>query len=120
VGFRAAVLWLDDAGTALLAGVVAEMDAAVTAGDYERWAALNSDLHRTINEIARMPLLCEMTERVLSRWERLRRHYFDGGVVPRVAQAQEEHHALLDALVRRDPEAAYAEYLQRSAAPAAP
>jgi len=33
VGFRAAVLWLDDAGTALLAGVVAEMDAAVTAGD---------------------------------------------------------------------------------------
>jgi DNA-binding GntR family transcriptional regulator len=133
VGVRAAVLWLDDAGTALLSGVVAEMDAAVAAQDYERWATLNRDLHRTINEIARMPLLREMTERVLSRWERLRRHYFHGVVVPRVAQAQEEHHALLDALVRRDPDGAeqivrahnraaqtaYAEYLRRGAQPQA-
>ena len=132
VGVREAALWLDDAGAALLSGVVAEMDAAVAAGDYERWATLNSDLHRTINEIARMPLLREMTERVLSRWERLRRHYFDGVVVPRVAQAQEEHHALLDALVRRDPDGAeqvvrahnqaaqtaYAEYLRRDLPPA--
>ena len=98
VGVREAARRLDDAGLALLSGVVAEMDAAVAAQDYERWAALNSDLHRTINEIARMPLLREMTERVLSRWERLRRHYFQGVVVPRVAQAQGEHHALLDAL----------------------
>jgi DNA-binding GntR family transcriptional regulator len=134
VGVREAVRWLDDAGTASLSGVVTEMDEAVAARDYERWAALNSDLHRTINEIARMPLLREMTERVLSRWERLRRHYFDGVVVPRVAQAQEEHHALFDALVRRDPDSAehivrahnqaaqtaYAEYLRRDAPSAVP
>ena len=102
------------------------MDAAIAAQDFERWAALNSDLHRAINEIARMPLLREMTDRVLSRWERLRRHYFQGVVVPRVVQAQQaEHHALLGALVRRDPDgaerivrahnqpaqAAYADYL---------
>ena len=110
------------------------MDEAVAARDYERWADLNSDLHRTVNEIARMPLLGEMTERVLARWERLRRHYFQGVVVPRVARAQEEHHGLLDALVRRDPDGAeqvvrahnqaartaYAAYLRRGDAPAAP
>ena len=126
VGVREAARRLDDAGIALLSGVVVEMDEAVAERDYERWADLNGDLHRMINEIARMPLLGEMTRRVLARWERLRRHFFQGVVVPRVAQAQEEHHGLLDALVRRDPDgaeqvvrahnraarAAYAEYLR--------
>jgi DNA-binding GntR family transcriptional regulator len=129
VGVREVARRLDDAGIALLSGVIAEMDAAVAARDYERWAALNGDLHRTINEIARMPLLREMTDRVLSRWERLRRHYFQGVVVPRVVQAQAEHHALLGALARRDPDAAeqivrahnqaaqaaYTDHLQRDA-----
>ena len=78
-----------------------------------------------------MPLLREMTDRVLARWERLRRHYFQGVVVPRVVQAQAEHHALLAALVRRDPsgaeqivraheqaaQTAYADYLRQGAAP---
>jgi len=107
------------------------MDAAIAAHDYGRWAALNSDLHRPLNEIARMPLLREMTDRVLSRWERLRRHYFQGVLVPRVVQAQGEHHELLGALIRRDPDgaeqivrahnqaaqAAYADYLRQDAAP---
>ena len=127
VGVREAARRLDDEGIAQLSGVVAEMDAAIAARDFERWAALNSDLHRAINDIARMPLLREMTDRVLARWERLRRHYFQGVLVPRVVQAQEEHHALLAALIRRDPDGAeqivrghnraaqtaYADYLRR-------
>jgi DNA-binding GntR family transcriptional regulator len=131
VGVREAARRVDDGGLALLSGVVAEMDAAIAVQDYERWAALNSDLHRTINEIARMPLLREMTDRVLARWERLRRHYFQGVVVPRAAQAQAEHHALLAALMRRDPsgaeqivrahnqaaQTAYADYLRQGTAP---
>ena len=52
VAVREAARRLDDAGTALLSGVVAEMDAALAAQDYERWADLNGDLHRPINEIA--------------------------------------------------------------------
>ena len=127
VGVREAARRLDDEGIARLSGVVAEMDAAVASRDYERWAALNSDLHRTINDIARMPLLREMTERVLARWERLRRHFFQGVLVPRVEQAQHEHQVLLDALVRHDADlaeqvvrghnraaqGAYAAYLRR-------
>jgi DNA-binding GntR family transcriptional regulator len=134
VGVREAARRRDDGGIALLSGVVAEMDAAAASRDYERWAALNGDLHRAINEIARMPLLREMTDRVLARWERLRRHYFQGVLVPRVEQAQEEHRVLLAALVRGDPDgaeqvvrahnraaqSAYAGYLRGEGRPASP
>jgi len=129
VAVREAARRLDDAGAAVLTALVSEMDGALEARDYERWAALNVSLHRAIGEIARMPLLREMTERVLSRWERLRRHYFQGVLVPRVEQAQREHRALLDALLLRDgvraeqvvrehnraAQVAYAEYLRRNA-----
>jgi DNA-binding GntR family transcriptional regulator len=82
------------------------MDVAVEERHYERWAELNGRLHRSIGDLAAMPLLREMTDRVLSRWERLRRHYFQGVLVPRVEQAQREHRELLAALVARDADAA--------------
>ena len=91
---------------ASLGAIVADMDAAVQDREYELWAEMNGRLHRAIGEIAAMPLLREMTDRALSRWERLRRHYFQGVLVPRVEQAQREHRELLAALVSRDPDAA--------------
>ncbi len=87
-----------------LGAIVAEMDAAVERREYERWAEMNGRLHRSIGDVAAMPLLREMTDRALSRWERLRRHYFQGVLVPRVEQAQREHRDLLAALVARDPD----------------
>ena len=39
-----------------------------------------------------MPMLHEMTERALDRWDRVRRYYFKGVLVRRVEQAQAEHH----------------------------
>ena len=50
----------------------------LAAAELETWAELNRTLHRAIGEIAAMPMLQEMTERVLVRWERLRRYYFEG------------------------------------------
>lgn len=82
--------------------IVADMDGAIGRREYERWAEMNGRLHRTIGDVSAMPLLREMTDRVLSRWERLRRHYFQGVLVPRVEQAQREHHELLAALLARD------------------
>ena len=45
-----------------------------------------------------MPMLQEMMERALDRWDRVRRYFFSGVLVHRAEQAQREHHALLDAM----------------------
>jgi DNA-binding GntR family transcriptional regulator len=106
VAARAAARRLDDEAARGLGLIVGEMDAAVVKGDHQRWAALNVRLHAAIGEAAGMPLLREMTERVLTRWERLRRFYVQGVLVPRVEQAQREHHAIVEALVQGDADAA--------------
>ncbi len=106
VAVREAAAQLTDEQGRELAQIVADMDAAVDKREYERWAEMNGKLHRTIGEVARMPLLREMTDRALSRWERLRRHYFQGVLVPRVEQAQREHRELLAALLARDADGA--------------
>jgi DNA-binding GntR family transcriptional regulator len=127
VAVREAATHLTDEQAQRLAALVSAMDGAVDGREYERWAELNGRLHRSIGEVAAMPLLREMTDRALSRWERLRRHYFHGVLVPRVEQAQREHRELLAALVARDADqaervvrahnrnaqSAYADYLRQ-------
>jgi DNA-binding GntR family transcriptional regulator len=49
-----------------------------------------------------MPLLRDMTERVFGQWDRIRRHYFEGVLVPRAETAPREHHELLAAMIARD------------------
>jgi DNA-binding GntR family transcriptional regulator len=106
VAVREAAARLTDEQGELLRTIVSDMDGTVDRREYERWAEMNGRLHRSIGEVAAMPLLREMTDRALSRWERLRRHYFQGVLVPRVEQAQREHRELLAALVARDPDEA--------------
>jgi DNA-binding GntR family transcriptional regulator len=102
VAVRGAIERLGEGQAEGLAQLVSRMDEAVTAKEYDRWGDLNAELHRRIGEIADMPLLREMTERVLARWERLRRFYFKGVLVHRVEQAQREHHFLLEAMLARN------------------
>ncbi len=106
VAVRGAIRRLCDSDAEDLVQLVGRMDEAVAAGEHERWAELNSELHRRIGEIAAMPLLREMTERVLARWERLRRFYFKGVLLHRVEQAQHEHRRLLEAMLARNAELA--------------
>lgn len=82
--------------------ILATMDRALAAGAYEDWSALNSRFHLAISRLSGMPLLHEMTERVLGRWDRIRRHYFEGVLVTRAETAQQEHHDLLAALKAAD------------------
>ena len=105
VAGRAAADRITPAEADRLRAIVAEMDADLATGRIDSWAERNRSLHRAIGAIAAMPLLQEMTERILVRWERLRRLYFEGVVVPRAEHAQREHHALVDAIAGGDADA---------------
>jgi len=49
-----------------------------------------------------MPLLLSMTEQALDRWDRIRRYFFRDVFVARIEQAQQEHHAILQAMREQD------------------
>ena len=83
--------------------VVAAMDEALAAGRHDEWADLNTRFHLAISRMAGMPMLLEMTDRVLARWDRVRRFYFNGVLVHRVELAQEEHRKLLRLIREQGP-----------------
>jgi DNA-binding GntR family transcriptional regulator len=102
VATRSAAQRLTEEGAATLVAVVAEMDQAVADGRHEEWADLNSRFHLSISRLSAMPMLNDMMERVMARWDRLRRYYFEGVLVHRIERAQEEHRGLLQAIQSRD------------------
>ena len=102
VSTRVAAQRASDAEIESLGTIVGQMDKALSAGDHEEWAELNKRFHLSISEFAQLPMLQEMMERVLDRWERVRRFYFSGVLVHRADQAQAEHHEILDNMRARD------------------
>jgi DNA-binding GntR family transcriptional regulator len=82
--------------------IVVGMDRAIAAGDHELWADLNTRFHLTISHLTGMPMLEQMTDWSLNRWDRLRRYYFSGVLVHRIEQAQQEHRLLFEAMRSRD------------------
>ena len=84
--------------TSPLAMLVDSMDRALEAGDTGTWADLNRQFHLAIAALPGLPLLREMTERVLDRWDRVRRFYVKGVLAHRAQQAQREHRMLLEAM----------------------
>jgi DNA-binding GntR family transcriptional regulator len=85
-----------------LRALVRAMDTALAAEQHEEWADLNTRFHRTIGALPGLAMLEEMTARVVTCWDRVRRFYFRGVLVHRLEQAQQEHHAILDAIEGRD------------------
>ena len=85
-----------------LGKLVDDMDKAVEAKKYAQWAGLNTEFHLLIGVLPRLPMLREMTERVLARWGRIHRYYFRGVLVRRAEQAQQEHRAMFAAIRARD------------------
>ncbi len=82
--------------------IVSLMDRALATDAHEHWAELNTRFHVAISRLTGMPMLQEMMERALDRWDRVRRFFFTGVLVHRAQQAQKEHHELLDAMRQRD------------------
>ncbi len=87
---------------AILEGQIRAMDEVK--GDYSRWAERNFAFHAAICAIAEMPRVQEMTQRVFSEWDRMRRWFYRDCAPPDLEHASREHHAMVDALKRRDPE----------------
>jgi DNA-binding GntR family transcriptional regulator len=85
-----------------LGSLVADMDKAVDAKRYAQWAGLNTEFHLMIGALPGLPMLREMTERMLARWGRIRRFYFRGVLVARAEQAQQEHRDILESMRVRD------------------
>jgi DNA-binding GntR family transcriptional regulator len=102
VATRRAAERLTSDAEAELSQLVGAMDEALAAERHHDWADLNTRFHLAISRMAGMPMLLEMTERVLSRWDRIRRFYFKGVLVHRVELAQDEHRTLLRAMRDKD------------------
>lgn len=100
VATRVAAETATDSDLKRLTALLESMDAAVAEQESERWAELNLEFHREIASITGMPMLKEMTSRVLDRWDRVRRYV---RVLPeRMADAQQQHHDIVRALRRKD------------------
>lgn len=81
-----------------LNALLERMDNTLKSGNHGEWADLNTQFHCAIAGMTGMPLLQEMTERALNQWERLRYYYLDGALTQRLAQAQAEHHQIVQAM----------------------
>jgi DNA-binding GntR family transcriptional regulator len=102
VATRAAAERATPENLAVLEGILLEMDAALASGAHDQWGIANTRFHAAICALTGMPMLQEMMERALDRWDRVRRYFFTGVLVHRAEQAQREHHVLLDAIRRKD------------------
>ncbi|HXE80031.1 MAG TPA: GntR family transcriptional regulator [Vicinamibacterales bacterium] len=85
-----------------LQSLVEAMDRALAAADTARWAEANRRFHLAVASVPALPLLRDMTERVLDRWDRVRRFYVRGVLEHRAQQAQREHREMLDAMREKD------------------
>lgn len=72
----------------------------------DRWVALNSEFHNTINQASARPRLLELIQRLREQSQPYIRLYVER--LHKSAQARKEHRAILDALAHRDPERAEA------------
>lgn len=101
LGFELAAERAGTADIAALRDMLDVMEAALLAGDNDRWAELNAELHRTVAVLSSNKLLVEFTGRALADWSRLRRWYLRD-VEMQLSQAQAEHREMVESLARRD------------------
>lgn len=97
---RRACAYLDDADLAELTAIVAEMDNLLD--DPERWSQKNRQFHLAICHVAHVQLIGRMLEIALDHWDRLRLHYVKDVLLPRMPEAQQDHHRIIEAFRRRN------------------
>jgi DNA-binding GntR family transcriptional regulator len=99
---RVAALKVTESDLLELTSHLKRMDTFIKEEKFKEWALKNSEFHMKITAISGMPLLKEMLNRVLNKWDRIRKYFFSEVVVYRDNQSQSEHWALLQALEKGD------------------
>ncbi|HEY0601601.1 MAG TPA: GntR family transcriptional regulator [Herpetosiphonaceae bacterium] len=102
VATRTAAQRLTSADRQRLDELLKAMDRAIESNAHNQWSDLNTEFHLAIVRITDMPMLQEMTERVLNQWDRVRRYYLKDVLVFRLVQAQNEHHLIVQAMAEHD------------------
>ena len=82
--------------------MVQAMDAELQNDNADRWSDLNSQLHLEVAKITEMGMLVEFTQRTLDSWDRLRRCYLEPLQSSGMAQAQAEHHRMIELLAQKN------------------
>lgn len=99
---RAACRSMTDAELEQLAAFIQRMDTSVDTPD--QWSQENKELHLFVCDCARSSLAKKMMQKVLDHWDRLRLHYLKDVFGGRIRDAQQEHHLILDAFRKRNPD----------------
>ena len=89
-----------------LAEIISRMRSVVDRGDHVAYSDLNAELHQRIREIGRHQVASELVGELRNR---AYHHHFRLALVPgRPSESLEQHAAIVDAIVDRDPERAAA------------
>jgi DNA-binding GntR family transcriptional regulator len=108
-----------------LTDLINAMEKSGRARQHETWAEQNNAFHLAICGIAHMPTLLELTERVLLKWKRLRKHSYHSGAPANWQEADQEHRQIvallkggdtkeLVALIRKHNQQALRQYLKKT------
>ena len=90
-------------GAAALRALLAQMQAAATAAELERWAGIDVDLHATIRSIAANPKLVQVADLVYPVIDRVRHlHLREGSEPERLAAETAAHRRLGEAILAGD------------------
>lgn len=82
--------------------ILEQMDEALRKKEYEEWGVLNRRFHSTIVDITSMSMMKEMNQRIMDRWDRIRRYFFNEVLVHRLIRSQQEHHEIMNAIRDND------------------
>lgn len=75
-----------------------QMDEVIANEQYEQWGRLNADFHKALVNVTEMPVLIEMHMKILDKWTRIRRYFFNEVLEHRHERFQQEHHAIFAAV----------------------
>ena len=95
---RTAAKKMTDADLQKLKDHMVQMDEHIENKKYEEWAEINGKFHMTITDITDMPLLKEMQNRVMDKWERIRRYFFSEILTNRHEESNLDHRELIHLL----------------------